>query len=316
MKYDTHNISSFCCINNLLFFSFLWLYYIIADKKSLLALFPEIYKMLHKEIYMNNRHPDFLRIYYCGREQCSPGHSWGPAIRPHYLLHVVLQGCGSFRYNQQVWTLHAGNAFLIEPMKSHFYQADHSNPWEYAWVGFDGSAVEEILKNTALHHSPVFLSEHTECCQPMAALTDAFLQPEHNTLDLSARLLTVFAKMPAQQSRTLSYEEEYYQAALDYIKNNYTYDLKIQDIADYVGIDRTYLYKIFIKQSGISPKQYLQQYRIHASIELLQSQQYSITETAYSCGFRDVTSFCTTFRQQLRMTPGKYKEKLGRGVYL
>ena len=76
----------------------------------------------------------------------------------------------------------------------------------------------------------------------MAALTDAFLQPEHNTLDLSARLLTVFATMPAQQSRTLSYEEEYYQAALDYIKNNFKYSDNMRDFLLYASLTDLYNY--------------------------------------------------------------------------
>ena len=42
--------------------------------------------------HSNTENTTALRIYYCGREQCAPGHFWGPAIRPHYLLHVVLHG--------------------------------------------------------------------------------------------------------------------------------------------------------------------------------------------------------------------------------
>ena len=50
-----------------------------------------------------------------------------------------------------------------------------------------------------------------------------------------------FSQMSANEIATSdSQEEHYYQLALDYITNNYTYDLKVQDIADYVGIDRTY----------------------------------------------------------------------------
>ena len=48
--------------------------------------------------HSNTENTTALRIYYCGREQCAPGHFWGPAIRPHYLLHVVLHGKGEFFY--------------------------------------------------------------------------------------------------------------------------------------------------------------------------------------------------------------------------
>ena len=51
--------------------------------------------------HSNTENTTALRIYYSGREQCAPGHFWGPAIRPHYLLHVVLHGKGEFFYQEK-----------------------------------------------------------------------------------------------------------------------------------------------------------------------------------------------------------------------
>ena len=95
------------------------------------------------------------------------GHFWGPAIRPHYLLHVILHGKGTFLYHGKEYALSSGDAFLIEPMQTHYYQADKEDPWEYAWVGFDGNCVEKILNTTVLRSSPVFYSPSDLCCQPM-----------------------------------------------------------------------------------------------------------------------------------------------------
>ena len=257
-----------------------------------------------------------LRIYYCGREQCAPGHFWGPAIRPHYLLHVVLHGKGEFFYQEKQYTLSAGDAFLIEPMQTHYYQADKENPWEYAWVGFDGSCVEEVLSSTILRSSPVFTGPSDLCCQPMIHLNALFFTPEKNQLALAAAFLQLLSCMTrpdiiGQNGRN----EQYYQRALEYISYNYSYNLKIQDIADYIGVDRTYLYKIFMREAQISPKQYLLQYRIRAAAKLLQTQNFTVTEIAYSCGFHDSAAFCYHFRQQIGMTPRQYREKIRSGTY-
>lgn len=264
----------------------------------------------------NTENTTSLRIYYCGREQCAPGHFWGPAIRPHYLLHVILHGKGMFQYQGENHMLSAGDAFLIEPMQTHYYQADKTDPWEYAWIGFDGTCVEELLSTTVFTSSPVFHSTLDACCQPAVQMNALFFSQEKNMLELVSLFLHLLSYMTVKESETQSsHNEEYYQMALEYIANNYSYNLKIQDIADYIGVDRTYLYKIFIREGHTSPKQYLLQYRIRAAAKLLQNKDYTVTEIAYSCGFRDSASFCSHFRQQIGMTPRQYREKIRSGKY-
>ena len=45
-------------------------------------------------IFPNDNFID-LCLYQYGKEQCDPGHSFGPATRNHYLFHYVLSGTGT-----------------------------------------------------------------------------------------------------------------------------------------------------------------------------------------------------------------------------
>ena len=99
--------------------------------------------------------PSFLTLYFCGSEHCTPGHSYGPAVRPHYLLHVILQGHGRYQYKGETYALQAGDAFLISPAEVTYYQADEVHPWSYAWVGFDGQAVRKFFPERYFPY-PVF----------------------------------------------------------------------------------------------------------------------------------------------------------------
>ncbi|MFQ7553124.1 MAG: AraC family ligand binding domain-containing protein [Blautia marasmi] len=103
-----------------------------------------------------------LSIYFCGTEPCTPGHAFGPAVRPHYLIHVVLDGKGVYKRNGETYHLKAGDAFLISPMESTYYQADTKEPWRYAWVGFDGMSVEDLLKRTCFGSSCVYFCPEDE----------------------------------------------------------------------------------------------------------------------------------------------------------
>ena len=91
-----------------------------------------------------------LYLCFCGYAQCRPRHSFGPAVRPNYIIHYILRGKGSYSVGGTRFELEAGQGFLIEPGVQTFYQADQEEPWTYLWVGFDGERAAEYLQ-TALH---------------------------------------------------------------------------------------------------------------------------------------------------------------------
>ena len=49
----------------------------------------DVYKQSFKQNYTNNIE---LSIFNCGLERCAPGQTWGPGIRDHYLIHLVVSG--------------------------------------------------------------------------------------------------------------------------------------------------------------------------------------------------------------------------------
>ena len=53
-------------------------------------------------------------LNFAGHEQCEPGHSFGPAIRPCYIIHFILSGKGKFFCDNVEYNLGANQAFLIE----------------------------------------------------------------------------------------------------------------------------------------------------------------------------------------------------------
>ena len=66
----------------------------------------------------------------CGYSTTAPLHSFGPAVRPHYLIHFILNGKGIFQKGDKTYHLETGQGFFIEPDELTFYQADAKEPWE------------------------------------------------------------------------------------------------------------------------------------------------------------------------------------------
>lgn len=96
---------------------------------------------------LQDKKPPFQDLYlcFCGRSICQPDHSIGPAAHPNYVLHYILEGKGEYRINNHVYSLSAGQGFLMKPNIMSSYKADHTTPWKYLWIGFDGSYAKKTV---------------------------------------------------------------------------------------------------------------------------------------------------------------------------
>src|SRR5699024_6540097 len=103
----------------------------------------------HVYLFKNRKFSDFY-LCFCGYAKCEPLHSFGPAVRPNYLIHIITEGKGRYTVGEKQYDLREGQGFLIEPEVQTFYQADRESPWSYMWIGFSGTRAKEYLADLGL----------------------------------------------------------------------------------------------------------------------------------------------------------------------
>lgn len=244
---------------------------------------------------------------------------WNAALKPHYLIHYILSGKGKFTIGGEEYLLEAGYGFLIMPDELAFYQSDEEEPWTYVWVGFSGTQAAEYVGNIGLSvRQPIFKSEASE--ELYRIVKDMM---EHNTYGLSHDLrrngqLGIFLSVIAEGSRVEKRGEDdranvYVRKAVSFIQNNYCNPIKVTDVADYVCINRSYLYTLFQNSMGMSPQQFLTTFRITKAAELLQLTSLPIESIALSCGYHDPLVFTKAFRQMKQMSPTSFRKEMQKG---
>ena len=260
-----------------------------------------------------------LYVNCCGLSQTEPLHSFGPALKPHYLIHYILSGRGSFEIGGETYPLEEGYGFLITPDELAFYQADEKEPWTYVWVGFSGMQADDYVKSMGLSvRQPVFKSERSE--ELYQIVKDMM---EHNTFGMSNELrrngqLGIFLSVIAESAAVTEKNEvdranTYVKKAVSFIQSNYCNPIKVTDVADYVCINRSYLYTLFQKSIGMSPQQFLTTFRITKATELLQLTSLPVESIAFSCGYSDPMVFAKAFRQMKKMSPTSYRKEMLKG---
>ena len=92
-----------------------------------------------------------------------------------------------------------------------------------------------------------------------------------------------------------------------YICENGTSAISRWQMADAVNVSEDYLTRIFKKEMGLSPWDYLNRYRISLASNLLQETGKSISEIALATGFKDQAYFCRVFRKVKGVNPGRIR---------
>ncbi len=268
------------------------------------------------KLLFNTEENDDLYVYCCGLSQTQPGHSFGPALKPHFMIHYCLSGKGSFSIGGKTYPLKEGYGFLIVPEELSYYVADDTDPWTYVWIGFGGRRAEQIVSQLGLSlQQPIFKSNSRDDIYDL--VKDMM---EHNTFSvedvlrrngLLSMFLSIIASGISVTARSDSGSDNYYVTkAQAFVRSNYCNPIKVSDIANYVCINRSYLYTLFQKSLGISPQQYLSSYRIAKATELLQLTKLPIESIAISCGYSDPLVFSKAFHQEKKMSPSLYRKTL------
>lgn len=264
---------------------------------------------------LKNRKFSDLYLCFCGYANCSPLYSFGPAVRPNYILHYILQGRGIFRAEEQNYSLSAGQGFLIEPEMQTFYQADEQDPWSYLWIGFGGSRAGDYLRELGLGGRQRIFS--CDCGSELKDLVYRMLKNQTYTPSneyLLESLLYQFFSVLAEhlEVRTQGQNADgnlYVRKAVEYIQNNYARPIRVSDIADYIGIHRSYLYTLFQEHLQTSPKAYLTNFRLTRASQLLDVTDLSVESVALSCGYQDALRFSKQFKAMMGFTPTGQRKK-------
>ncbi len=255
-----------------------------------------------------------LSIHNAGYQKCLPTHQWGPGIRDHYLLHHILSGCGYYCVNDEKFLLSAGDTFLIFPFDEVTYYADVDDPWEYSWVGFSGTDVKTILKSTEFTHAHPVLYQSIKrdiIQQRLMQIYNARGSQLNNTVEMTGELYLLLAEFMTATTQSSSHTKSaytlYVDKGMEFIHSNYSYPITVLDVASYVGVSRSHLFRAFQSVTGQSPKEYLTQFRLKQACILLNHSELSISAISRSVGFEDNLNFSKMFKKHMGKPPSNYR---------
>lgn len=262
-----------------------------------------------------------LGLYQFGWEHCEPSHSFGPAMRNHFLFHYVISGTGTLiaensKKESISYSIKSGQGFMIFPNQICTYIADAQQPWEYVWIEFDGLRAKETVELSGLCvNSPVYKAKYKDVAQTMK---DEMLYIINHKDDSPFHLIghlylfiDSFVKSSAitQISKSNNLRDFYIKEALSFIEQNFQNDITVEEIAACCGLNRSYFGKIFHEVLGKSPQEFLISYRMTKATELLKLTSLSIAEVGSAVGYSNQLHFSRAFKKIYGISPRQWRNE-------
>ncbi|MDV5105763.1 AraC family transcriptional regulator [Clostridium perfringens] len=256
-----------------------------------------------------------MNVDECGIEQGIPGLGYNYEVLKNVVIHYVTKGYGTFKFNGKVYNLKQGDIFILLKGMQVEYVASIDDPWEYYWIGFSGSNANEYLNRTSITNSCVANCEENskipKIILNMCEISKTYNPSRSDDILLLKELYSLLYALIEEFPKPFEYKDKelhtYIQDALNFINSNYMHSITVQEIVDYVNLSRSYLYKMFIKNLGISPQRYLINLRMYKATLLLKSTKLPIGEVANSVGYSDSLLFSKTFSKHFSMSPLNYR---------
>ncbi|WP_415331264.1 AraC family transcriptional regulator [Clostridium perfringens] len=276
------------------------------------------YNESYKHKYLEIKEKNSLDLYlgYCGMEKCLPSHSYGPAVRNNYLIHYIIAGEGTYYVNGQSYRLRKNQGFLICPNTLTYYKASKDNPWTYMWISFNGIKAKKYLHYSNLNENNLIF-EYTED-DSLEVYINRMLELNKmsysNELEIQGLLYLFLSKLAiTKYERSLkknnNMSDFYVEKAVEFIQHNYLNpSLKVTDVANFIGLNRSYLTHIFKKSLELSPKEFLLNYRINEASSLLKNTNLSIGTISKSVGYTDQLAFSKVFKKIKGISPKAYRD--------
>lgn len=258
-------------------------------------------------------------IAYWGSHNVNPH----PHLHDKFEIYLSMNNHGDFFLQETRYPLKIGQLFLIQPFQIHHgFSATGEETSRYV-VQFTPEMLRLLSTPSTdlvdlFQKAPKTLQLNHQELGSICHLWEGLL-PTHTKIfgmefqqnilfaELLLRLSRIFHKAgPAPQKET-SPADQLMTQILQYIHENYTRELSLDEIAKSLYLSRSRLCKLFKEHTGFTIGNYITIYRLQMACSLLEK-GIKVKEVGEAVGFQTYSHFIRTFREKLGESPKKFSQ--------
>ena len=250
-------------------------------------------------------------------------------VNRYYTLIYVRQGAGLYSVGSSLRTLNTGDILILPPWVDFSFRSEdlgdeYNVNLDAVMLRFDEAWLDD-LRTAFPSLAPVVLkikeirSHLSVHGMKWMKLSTLFSELESaDSIDQPSKILGILKLVSTDDEMQLikDYNDNDPMTIVarkekidKYISCNFRDKISLQELADYVGMSRTY-FSIFFKthyKEGFSD--YLNRKRLECAVSLLLKTDLPISAISEDCGFTTVQYFTRTFKRMMGVSPGVYRRR-------
>ena len=252
-----------------------------------------------------------LRVLYGGFEQCLPDYRIARSGFPHHCLEVIVGGQGEVEVADDWCELGEGWVFLYRPGLTWRMRGAGNEGLRKFFVVFDGFDGHGSAAGLSKERQVPFRFEPLwELVALLEALEREAGHPSGERQSICSCLLEsilrkLWAREPLQDAPR-SRSRRTYLEAVQFIEEHYRELKSAAGIAKRVGVDSSYLCRLFQRYGAMSPYRYLTRLRMQYAMTLLTREGLDVTSVADALGFENPFHFSRVFKSVHGLPPSAY----------
>lgn len=264
------------------------------------------------DCYISDNTSLFLPVLGPCKYSISPDHS-----HPAYLFIYTYDDLCKIKIDNKILKSVKGKLYAISPGVIHHEIVDDSFS-RYVAIMIEQIFFDTIYLKYRVKDFQTFICKEFESPPSLTYLIRDFIietenkLPGHNelidaiSLQITHALIrTIFKISDSIQkvSSRIDIEE-----VIQYMNAHYQNNITIDDLAAVMHRSTSAFMRIFKKETGMSPGEFLIQIRLERARKLLLATEQSVTDIAFTCGFNSSSHFATTFLKKYKINPRNYKK--------
>ena len=215
-------------------------------------------------------------------------------------LTFVKEGYQYFHINNKVYLVPQNHVIWIPSLQKHKITSEAETVKLMVSL-FKNMPEDQFYKTTHVFPAPPILKEMIFYAKKWNKETDK--NHEQETF-MNALLISLpnFCKENTALQIPLPSDKRLLEVC-QFINLNYKNDYSIEELAEAANLSSRSLQRIFKKETGISVKKYAQLIKILKSIELIDSNQFTLSEIAYQVGYKSLSAFTSSYKAIMNTKP-------------